>query len=414
MAALQPVRGTRDIMPEELRRQRRVVETTRDLAARYGYPEMSTPIFEFTDVFRRPLGETSDVVSKEMYSFTDRGGEEVTLRPEATAAVCRAFLSEGLTQQLPCKLFCHGPMFRYDRPQKGRWRQFHQINVELIGVPEPLGDVEIVALGVHILDELGVLGKTTLELNTLGDPASRKAYRDVLVEYFGDHRSELSTDSQERLKRNPLRILDSKDKGDRRICAGAPALADRLSQESVDFFAKVKEELDALGIAYELNSHLVRGLDYYTHTIFEFTTTELGAQGSVLGGGRYDGLIELLGGPPTPGVGWAGGIERLALLLEDTPPASRPIVVVPVGAAAEAPALMLTQRLRRAGYSVELGFSGNVGKRMKRANKLSARAAVLLGEDELAQNAATVRDLESGEQETVSLDAVTEHLARFR
>ena len=414
MSALQPVRGTRDIMPEEMRRQRRVVGTARDLAARYGYLEMSTPIFEFTDVFRRPLGETSDVVAKEMYSFTDRGDDEITLRPEATAAVCRAFLSEGLTQQVPCKFFCHGPMFRYDRPQKGRWRQFHQINVELIGVPEPLGDVEIIALGVDILDRLGVLGRITLELNTLGDPASRKAYRHVLVEYFGDHRDRLSPDSRKRLERNPLRILDSKDEGDRRVSAGAPLLGDYLNQESVDFFAKVKQGLEALGIAYSLNAHLVRGLDYYTHTIFEFTTEELGAQGSVLAGGRYDGLIELLGGPPMPGVGWAGGIERLAMLLEEDFAPPRPIVVIPIGGPAEAPALTLTQRLRRAGFTIELGFSGNVGKRMKRANKLSARAAVLLGDDELAQNAATVRDLESGEQEVVSLDALTGHLARFR
>ena len=414
MSALQPVRGTRDIMPEEMRRQRRVVGTARDLAARYGYLEMSTPIFEFTDVFRRPLGETSDVVAKEMYSFTDRGDDEITLRPEATAAVCRAFLSEGLTQQVPCKFFCHGPMFRYDRPQKGRWRQFHQINVELIGVSEPLGDVEIIALGVDILDGLGVLGRITLELNTLGDPASRKAYRHVLVEYFGDHRDRLSPDSRDRLSRNPLRILDSKDEGDRRVSAGAPLLGDHLNQESVDFFAKVKQELEALGIAYSLNAHLVRGLDYYTHTIFEFTTEELGAQGSVLAGGRYDGLIELLGGPPMPGVGWAGGIERLAMLLEEDFAPPRPIVVIPIGGPAEGPALTLTQRLRRAGFTIELGFSGNVGKRMKRANRLSARAAVLLGEDELAQNAATVRDLESGEQEVVSLDALTGHLARFR
>ena len=413
MSALQPVRGTRDIMPEEMRRQRRVVETACELAARYGYLEMSTPIFEFTDVFRRPLGETSDVVSKEMYTFTDRGDEGLTLRPEATAAVCRAFLSEGLTQQLPCKFFCHGPMFRYDRPQKGRWRQFHQINVELIGVSEPLGDVETIALAVDILEALGVLGKTRLELNSLGDPASRKAYRAVLIEYFNDHRDRLSPDSRARLTRNPLRILDSKDKGDRRVCTGAPVLADHLNQQSIDFFAKVRQDLEALDIAYSLNTHLVRGLDYYTHTIFEFTTEELGAQGSVLGGGRYDGLIELLGGPPTPGVGWAGGIERLAMLLESVPAAPRAIVVVPIGAAAEAPALTLTRRLRLAGFTVELGFSGNVGKRLRRANKLSARAAVLLGEDELAQNAATVRDLESGEQEVVSLDALTERLARF-
>ncbi len=414
MSALQPVRGTRDIMPEETRRQRRVVETTRELAAHYGYLEMSTPIFEFTEVFRRPLGETSDVVAKEMYTFSDRGDEELTLRPEATAAVCRAFLSEGLTQQLPVKLFCHGPMFRYDRPQKGRWRQFHQINVELIGVSEPEGDVEIIALAAHVLEELGVLGQTTLELNTLGDPASRAAYREVLIEYFSDHRDQLSPDSQERLTRNPLRILDSKDKGDRRISAGAPALGDYLNAKSVAFFTSVRHDLDALGIAYQLNSRLVRGLDYYTHTIFEFTTTELGAQGSVLGGGRYDGLIELLGGPSMPGVGWAGGIERLAMLLEATPAAAPPIAVVPIGHAAEDLARVLTQDLRRAGYTVDLGFNGNLGKRMKRANKLSARAAVLLGEDELAQNAATVRDLESGEQEVVSLDALSEHLARFR
>ena len=413
MSALQPVRGTRDIMPEEMRRQRRVVETACELAARYGYLEMSTPIFEFTDVFRRPLGETSDVVSKEMYTFTDRGDEGLTLRPEATAAVCRAFLSEGLTQRLPCKFFCHGPMFRYDRPQKGRWRQFHQINVELIGVSEPLGDVETIALGVDILEALGVLGKTRLELNSLGDPASRKAYRDVLIEYFNDHRDRLSPDSRARLTRNPLRILDSKDKGDRRVSTDAPVLADHLNQQSVDFFATVRQDLEALDIAYSLNTHLVRGLDYYTHTIFEFTTEQLGAQGSVLGGGRYDGLIELLGGPPTPGVGWAGGVERLAMLLENVPAAPRAIVVVPIGAAAEAPALTLTRRLRLAGFTVELGFSGNVGKRLRRANKLSARAAVLLGEDELAQNAATVRDLESGEQEVVSLDALTERLARF-
>ncbi len=413
MSALQPVRGTRDILPEEMRRHRRVVETGRDRAMGYGSLEWSTPIFEFTDVFRRPLGETSDVVSKEMYTFTDRGDEGLTLRPEATAAVCRAFLSEGLTQQLSCKFFCHGPMFRYDRPQKGRWRQFHQINVELIGVSEPLGDVETIALGVDILEALGVLGKTRLELNSLGDPASRKAYRDVLIEYFNDHRDRLSPDSRARLTRNPLRILDSKDKGDRRVSTDAPVLADHLNQQSIDFFAKVQQDLEALDIAYSLNTHLVRGLDYYTHTIFEFTTEELGAQGSVLGGGRYDGLIELLGGPPTPGVGWAGGVERLAMLLENVPAAPRAIVVVPIGAAAEAPALTLTRRLRLAGFTVELGFSGNVGKRLRRANKLSARAAVLLGEDELAQNAATVRDLESGEQEVVSLDALTERLARF-
>ena len=414
MSALQPVRGTHDLLPDEMRRHRRVIETARDLAERYGYLEMSTPIFEFTEVFRRPLGETSDVVSKEMYSFADRGGEEITLRPEATAAVVRAFLSAGLTHELPCKFFCHGPMFRYDRPQKGRQRQFHQINMELLGVADPLGDVEMISLGVDILAELGVLGRTQLEINTLGDPESRKAYRDVLVAYFSDHRDKLSAESVERLARNPLRILDSKDTGDRKVAAGAPALSNYLNQASRDFFAAVTEGLDVLGISYRQNPQLVRGLDYYTHSIFEITTEDLGAQATVMGGGRYDGLVELLGGPPTPGVGWAAGIERLAMLMSEAPPAPRPIVMVPVGAAAEGKALRIVQALRQAGFAVDLGFSGNLKKRMRRANKVGARAAVILGDDELAGNAATVRDLDSGEQELVSLDALSEHLARFR
>ncbi len=413
MTALQPVRGTRDILPDEMRQHRAVVDGALEIAERYGYLEMETPIFEFIDVFRRPLGETSDVVSKEMYAFTDRGGDELTLRPEATAAVCRAFLSGGLRQHLPLKFICQGPMFRYDRPQKGRWRQFHQINVELLGIAEPLGDVEIIALAAHILRALGVLERTTLELNSLGDPESRKAHRDVLTDYFAGHRDQLSPESQERLERNPLRILDSKDERDRRVAAGAPAIGDYLNQLSVDFFGSVREDLDSLGIAYRLNSHLVRGLDYYTHTIFEFTTQDLGAQGTVLGGGRYDGLIELLGGPATPGVGWAGGVERISMLLGDERPAPRPIAVVPIGAEGEAAALKLTEHLRRAGLAVDLGFAGNLGKRMKRANKLNARAAVLLGEEELAENAAMLRDLDTGEQERVALDQLVDRLARF-
>jgi histidyl-tRNA synthetase len=412
LSALQPVRGTRDILPDEMRGHRRVVETARAAAERYGYQEMSTPIFEFVDVFRRPLGETSDVVSKEMYTFTDRGGDLLTLRPEATAAVARALLSNGLRQDLPCKFFSHGPMFRYDRPQKGRWRQFHQINVELLGVGEPQGDIEIVSLGVHVLDALGVLARTTLELNSLGDPASRQAHRELLVDFFAAHEKELSADSRERLHRNPLRILDSKDENDRRISAGAPSIADHLNQESVEFFATVREGLDTLGIAYRLNPHLVRGLDYYTHTIFEFTTKDLGAQGTVLGGGRYDGLIELLGGPSTPGVGWAGGVERLAMLLDDPPAAPRPVAVIPIGADCEKAALRLSDDLRRGGVMVDLGFAGSPSKRMKRANKVNARIAVLLGEDELAAKVATLRDLDTGAQEQVALDQLAEHLAR--
>jgi histidyl-tRNA synthetase len=414
MSTLQPVRGTHDILPEEKRRHRAVVDTARDVAERFGYGEISTPIFEFSEVFKRTLGDTSDIVTKEMYSFTDRGGEMLTLRPEGTAGVARAMISGGLAQHLPLKFFYHGPMFRYERPQKGRMRQFHQIGVELLGIAQPMGDVEVIALGVQILRELGVLEFTTLELNTLGDSESRHAYRDVLVAYFESHRDRLSADSRERLTRNPLRILDSKDEGDRRIVAEAPLFGAHLNQASRDFFTEVTTSLDALGIAYHLNPRLVRGLDYYCHTAFEFTTDKLGAQGTVMGGGRYDGLVGMMGGPETPGVGWAAGIERLALLLQHPPAARRPIAMVPVGGEAEATALKLAVELRRAGFVVELGYGGNVGKRMKRANKLGARAAVLIGSDELTRQAATLRDLDSGEQEEVPLAALSERLARFR
>lgn len=414
MSALQPVRGTRDILPEEMRRQRAVVETARETAERYGYLEMATPIFEFTEVFKRTLGDTSDIVTKEMYTFSMKEGEQITLRPENTAGVARALMSGGLSQQLPLKFFYAGPMFRHERPQKGRQRQFHQFGAELLGVPKAQGDIELIALGAHILAGLGVYESTKLELNTLGDSDSRKAYRDALIAYFSDHRDALSADSQDRLERNPLRILDSKNEGDRKLVANAPVFGDYLNAESQDFFETVKQGLETLGIAYELNPRLVRGLDYYCHTAFEFTTDLLGAQSAVMAGGRYDGLVETMGGPATPGVGWAAGIERLSMLMSREIAAPRPIAVIPVGSATETMALTLTQKLRHAGYGVELGFSGNVGKRMKRANKLGARAAVLLGEDELANNSATIRDLDSGEQELVSLDAVTEYLARYR
>jgi histidyl-tRNA synthetase len=410
---MQPVRGTRDLLPDDMRRHREVVERAREMALRYGYQEIATPIFEFTEVFKRTLGDTSDIVTKEMYTFAMKEGEQITLRPENTAGVVRALLSNGLRQELPLKVFYAGPMFRHERPQKGRFRQFHQIGVELLGVPEPAGDIEVIAVGQAVLDALGLAGRTTLELNTLGDPDSRQDYRAALVDYFKDHREALSEDSRDRLERNPLRILDSKDEGDRRLVADAPLFGDYLNQESQDFFAKVREGLDALGIAYELNPRLVRGLDYYCHTAFEFTTTELGAQSAVMAGGRYDGLVETMGGQPTPGVGWAAGIERLSMLVENVPDAPRPLALVPLGETAEAKALILAEGLRRAGFSVDLGYSGNMKKRMKRANKIAARAAVILGEDELAQSAAMVRDLDSGEQELVPLDKLADSLARF-
>lgn len=412
MASLQPVRGTHDLLPDEARRHRHVEDTARAVSERYGYGEIETPIFEFTEVFSRTLGDTSDVVTKEMYTFADRGGEEITLRPEGTAGVARAFISGGLSQNLPLKLFYRGPMFRYERPQKGRLRQFHQVGVEFLGIADPLVDVEVIAMGAHMLEALGIKGSITLELNTLGDAESRAAYRDALVDFLQGHLDKLSDDSRARLERNPLRVLDSKDEGDKRIVVDAPMLTDYLNDASRTFFDRLREGLDALGIAYKVNPRLVRGLDYYMHTAFEFTTDALGAQGTVMAGGRYDGLIGQMGGPQTPGIGWAAGVERLAMLLQAVPETRRPIALIPMGEG-QMQALALAERLRRAGHAVELGFSGNLKKRMARANKAGARAAVILGEDEATRGAVTLRDLDSGAQEEVALAALEQRLATF-
>jgi histidyl-tRNA synthetase len=402
MSPLRPVRGTHDLVGEDALRHRKVIETGRAVAARYGYHEIATPIFEFTEVFARTLGETSDIVTKEMYTFEDRGGERLTLRPEYTAGIARAYISGSLGQQLPIKLFASGPMFRYERPQKGRLRQFHQIDVEVLGAAEPQADIEVIALGARILAELGLAEQVVLELNSLGDPASRQAYRDELVGFLSRYRDELSPESQDRLERNPLRILDSKDARDREILTGAPSLAESLNEASRAFFAEVQVGLDALEIPYRINPRLVRGLDYYTHTAFEFTTTALGAQGAVLAGGRYDGLVAIMGGPDTPGIGWAAGVERLGMLLERTPEAPRPIAIVAIGDGATLAALQLAEELRAAGHHVELGFRGKVGQRLKRAAQQNARYAVLLGEDEIAAGKVVLRDLDRSEQQPVN------------
>ena len=400
-------------MAEDARRFRRVVECARDIAARYGYDEVATPVFEFSEVFERTLGETSDIVTKEMYRFQDRGGDWITLRPEGTAGIARAVISGGLAQEAPLKFFYTGPMFRYERPQKGRLRQFHQIGVELIGVAEPVGDVESIVLGAAILDALGLAGKYTAEINTLGSTASRAAYRDKLVAYLSGFRDRLSKDSLDRLERNPLRILDSKDPGDREVIAGAPTLPEHLDDESKNFFAAVRGGLDALGVPYKVSPHLVRGLDYYCHTAFEFTTDALGAQGTLLAGGRYDGLIATMGGPQIPGVGWAAGIERLSMMI-DAPVPRRPVAIVPIGAAAEAKALSLARDLRGRGFAVELGYRGNLKRRLARADKLHARAALIMGDDELAKGVATLRDFDSGEQQEIAFAALAERLAPYR
>ncbi len=411
MEPLQPARGTRDILGEEQRRHAHVIGTARTTAALYGFDEWSTPIFEDTRVFARTLGDTSDVVTKEMYSFADRGGESLTLRPENTAGICRALVTGGLTQSLPQKVFYAGPMFRYERPQKGRYRQFHQIGAELIGAAEPLADAETIALGWDILAKLGLAADVVLELNTLGDAASRDAYRAALVAYFSAHVEHLSADSRDRLARNPLRILDSKDAGDRALVADAPTIAAYLTDEAARFYEAVQNQLGRLGVPFTENPRIVRGLDYYSHTAFEFVTTRLGAQGTVMAGGRYDGLVAEMGGPPTPAIGWAAGIERLSMLLAAAPAAPRPVAIIPLGDAAEAAALALLQSLRQSGLRAEMAYRGNLKRRMERANKIFARAAVILGEDEIARGVGAVKDLETGVQTEVALADIPRMLA---
>lgn len=406
MSKLQPVRGTRDLFGADMTRFNVVVDTFRRIARAYAFDEIATPVFEFTDVFKRTLGEASDVVTKEMYSFEDRSGDMLTLRPEYTAGIARAWMSNGFAQRGVSKLFGHGPMFRHERPQKGRYRQFHQLDAEIIGAAEPGADIELLALAWQLLCDLGVADEITLHLNTLGDPASRDAYRSALRAYFTGKEDKLSEDSRLRLARNPLRILDSKDPGDRALLEDAPRIEGHLTDRSKDFYAQVRDGVAALGIPYIHDPHLVRGLDYYTHTAFEFITTALGAQGTVLGGGRYDGLIGQMGGPATPGVGWAAGIERLGMLLAELPAEPPLTVLIPLGPAAERAALTLARDLRTAGVRLDMDYKGNMKKRLNRASRRGARHAVILGEDELARDAVMLRDLDSGEQTETPRDGL--------
>lgn len=413
MQILQPVRGTSDLLPAEKARHNHVIETAKSVAKRYGFQDMATPLFEFTDVFRRPLGDASDVVSKETYSFEDRGGTEITLRPENTASVMRAVISNGLTQTLPQKYVYAGPMFRYERPQKGRMRQFHQIGVELIGPSSALADAEVIGCGAAFLQELGVLAQCTLHLNSLGDSQSRAAYREALVAYLTSYRDELSEDSQRRLTQNPLRILDSKNERDRQIVSDAPMLSDYLNDASKAHYDLLISALDKANIAFKADPLLVRGLDYYCHTAFEFITNDLGAQGTVLGGGRYDGLSEMLGGPHLPSVGFAAGIERLALLGDDVPLEATDVIMIVMDKELEAEGFALATKIREAGLSVDIPFSGNISKKLKRADKIGARHAVLLGSQEFNNHEVQVKSMLTGETKTLSLDALVASISEM-
>jgi histidyl-tRNA synthetase len=411
MTPVQPVRGTQSLLGEDADRLATVIAAFDRVRRLYGFRRVEVPTIEHTAVFARTIGETTDVVSKEMYSFEDRGGESITLRPEFTAGICRAYLSEGWQQFAPVKVATHGSAFRYERPQKGRFREFHQLDAEIIGAAEPQADVELLALADQLLKELGIEG-AILQLNTLGDPETRAAWRDALYEHFRASAADLGEDSQGRLERNPLRILDSKAHQDWPIIDSAPVIDDFLTSEAADFFGKVTEGLDAAGIRWERAPRLVRGLDYYRHTAFEFVTDRLGAQGTVLAGGRYDGLIEALGGPHTPAVGWAAGIERLAMMI-GAPEIEKPsVIVIPLGARAELQGQSIVAGLRREGVAADMGYRGNMKKRLSRANESGAAYALIIGDDELDRGEAQLKDLASGEQRAVSLDLIAEAIGR--
>ncbi|WP_017980674.1 histidine--tRNA ligase [Sphingomonas melonis] len=404
------VRGTQDIFGDEQRRFATVIETFERVRRLYCFQRVDLPVFEATEVFARSIGETTDVVSKEMYTFPDRGGDSLTLRPEFTAGIARAFLTEGWQQYAPLKVATSGAVFRYERPQKGRYRQFHQIDAEILGAPEPAADVELLVMADQLLHELGIAEGVTLQLNTLGDAETRDAWRAGLVAHFEAHRGDLSEDSLTRLEKNPMRILDSKDPRDRPIADAAPDIDAYLTADARAIFDAVTAGLDAAGVRWTRNPRLVRGLDYYRHTAFEFVTDRLGAQGTVLAGGRYDGLVESLGGASTAGVGWAAGVERLAMLLDEPAKATIDAVIVPMGAAAEARALGLLADLRRGGVAVDMAYKGKMKQRLAKADALGARYALILGDDELAAGVVAVKDLATGDQRKVAFADVAEAL----
>lgn len=406
---LQPVRGTRDLLGEEKRKHSYVIEQAQKASAPFGCHEIETPMFENTSVFYR-LGESSDIVTKETYTFQDRGNSSLTLRPEGTAPVARALISNGLTQSLPAKFFYAGPMFRYERPQKGRYRQFTQVGVEIFGLNSYHADIEILQLAENFLTRLNLRDRVRLELNTLGDLKSRHDYREKLVAYFTRYRTDLSQDSQRRLEQNPLRILDSKDEGDRKLLKEAPLYGDSLTPEAKAFFDQVLNALETLGIQYHHNPHLVRGLDYYCHTAFEYVSTDLGAQGTVLAGGRYDGLVKNLGGPDVSGIGWAAGIDRLALLLDENFDAPRPVIILPMGEAAETKAFEIAHTLRAQNIVAETLYGGNIGKRLKKATKVKARIALIIGDEELEKGQAQVRLLDQGTEEIIAFDKLASYI----
>ena len=413
MDKLRTVRGVNDLLPEVLVKHNKVIEDALKISNQYCYSQIETPIFEFSEIFTKPLGISSDIVTKENYIFRDRSDDELMLRPEGTSGVVRAFLNAGLIQDIPKRFSYFGPMFRYERPQKGRLRQFKQFGVECLGLSNPMADVEVISLGKNFLQKLDLLNSTSLKINSLGDAESRSNYRKALLEYLNDYKTELSQDSIKRLSQNPLRILDSKNEIDKKILANAPNILDYLNQESRQRFHKVTEGLDVLGIKYCIDKNLVRGLDYYCHTAFEFITNELGAQGTVLAGGRYDGLSKMLGGPDVPGVGWAAGIERLSLLIPTHFTSNPDVVLIGVSEEFNFLLLPLMQQLIKEAFRVEVLYAGNISKKLKRANKIKASFAIILGEEEVKMKVLKLKNLVTGSEEHMSIDMAVKIIKEF-
>jgi histidyl-tRNA synthetase len=412
--ALQAVKGTKDLLPDEIAAWHRIEGTARALFALYGYREIRTPVFETTELFARGIGQETDIVSKEMYTFEDRDGGSITLRPEATAGIVRAVIEHNLMNTDPAlKVYTTGPMFRRERPQKGRYRQFHQVNVEVFGVTSPSADVEVVEMALDYLQGCG-LTQYELVLNSVGDAKCRPAYVETLRAALRSQKDKLCQDCQRRTETNPLRVLDCKVPQDQAVIESLPKISDHLCDECRAHFAQVRRELELLGIPYRLSHRLVRGLDYYVRTTFEVLSGELGAQNSVLGGGRYDGLVKQLGGPDIPGIGFALGMERLVMLIPPVPVTSRcEVFLAALVPEARDFALRLQRQLRKAGLSVMMDHEGRgLKSQMKRADKLGARFVAILGEDEMAKARWTVRDMKASTQAEVSLDAAAEYLIK--
>jgi histidyl-tRNA synthetase len=417
MPLIRAVRGVRDILPAEAGRWQRVEAAARRTFEAYGYAEIRVPLFERTELFARGIGDETDIVKKEMYSFDDRSGESLTLRPEATASLMRAYIEHGLhVLPKPIKLYTMGPMFRYERPQAGRYRQFHQLDVEALGESHPALDAEVIAMLLDFFGALGLADRLDLHVNSIGDPATRPAYIAVLAAYLEPFAARLCAQCRERLVRNPLRVLDCKVPDCQPVIDRAPSILDSLPPEAREHFESVRADLDAMGIAYTVDPRLVRGLDYYVRTTFELKTKDLGAQDAVAGGGRYDGLIKQLGGPPDSGIGFAVGMERVVLLLaqaEDSASAQRgpQVALIPLGDAALRRLLPVARAARQAGVSVELGYGARrLPRELERANRLGARWAVIVGDDELSKEEEVLREMSSGEQRRVSLARLGDEL----